>query len=84
MMQQGRHDDAFASIGATYASMAHYAQITGSTHSVYRNATRDRVGPIEPQPSCTKNLLKIGRVVPEIGSRTDTQTHKITDKLITI
>jgi len=37
-----------------------------------------------PQATCAEKLAKIARVVPEISSRTDRQTHRQTDVLITI
>jgi len=52
------------------APLLHTAAITRQLH--FARSVHSR------QATCPKNLVKIARVVPEISSRTDRQTHRQT------
>ena len=71
---------------ATSSNLGLWANMTSSIKPEVHNISLCRLRRTEPQPqaTCTKNLVKIGRVVPKIWSRTNTHTHTQTDTLITI
>ena len=60
--------------------------VTSSIKPEVHNISQRRRRRTEPQPQGirTTNFAKIGSAVPEICSRTDRQTHRQTDKLVTI
>jgi len=62
---------------ATSSNLGLWASMTSSIKLEVRNVSLHR-------QTCTKNLVKIRRVVPKIWSRTDKHTHRQTDTLITI
>jgi len=58
--------------------------MTSST--TIRNVSQRRQRRTEPRPqaTCTKHVMKFGRVVSKLSERTDKQTNRQTDILITI
>jgi len=49
-------------------------------HITYSNAVRGGPSNPRPQATCTKNLVKFGRVVFELFERADRQTDRRTDR----
>ena len=62
----------------------HYVRTRCRPKTEVNNVSQRRQNRVTATGNMQKNLAKIGRAVPEIRSRPDTDTHRHTDMLITI